>query len=70
MKGVFSMTLAEKLRYLEEQYPEAHQVVCSVVPNLVSHPDSPSEDDVDFYNYMIDEVLDEDDAEQLYHYTT
>lgn len=64
------MTLAEKLRYLEEHYPEAYQVVCCVVPNLASHPDNPSDDDIDFYNFMIDEVLDEYDYEQLYYYPT
>ena len=37
---------------------------------LVSHPDNPSDDDIDFYNFMIDEVLDEYDYEQLYYYPT
>lgn len=64
------MTLAEKLRYLEEHYPEIHQVVCSVVPNLVANPDNPSEKDLDHYNFWIDGILDEDDAQQLYHLTT
>ena len=64
------MTLAEKLRRLEEQYPEAYQVVCSIAPKLVSHPDTISETDLSFYNSMIDEILDDYDAEQLYHFTT
>ena len=61
------MTLREKLKYLQENYPEVYQVLEEVVPELVKNPESPCYNDVDHYNFCIDSI-DEDEAQPLYHF--
>ena len=60
------MTLEEKLRYLKENYPEIYRVICTIVPNLVENPSSPTVEDLDQYNFWID-AIEEDEAQLLYH---
>ncbi len=60
------MTLEEKLKELETNHPEVYEVLCNNVPNLVSRPSFPTENDLDEYNFWIDS-LDEDEAQHLYH---
>ncbi len=60
------MTLAEKLEYLKEKHPVVYEVLCSVTPNLVNNPSSPTVEDLDQYNFWIDSI-DEDEAQPLYH---
>lgn len=59
-------TLREKLREIEEKYPEIYEVLCSNLPDLVNDPESPSAKDLDEYNFWID-AIDEDEAQHLYH---
>ena len=66
LKGDFFMSLQEKLRCLEENYPEIYAVLCNNLPNLVANPSSPSAEDLDEYNFWIDAITD-DIAYQLYH---
>lgn len=61
------MTLEEKLDELENNHPEVYAVLCNNVPDLVARPSSPSEEDLDEYNFWIDS-LDEDEAQHLYHF--
>lgn len=60
------MTLREKLREIEENYPEIYEVLSNTLPDLVNNPESPSVIDLDHYNFWID-AIDEDEAQHLYH---
>ncbi len=61
------MTLAEKLRYLEERYEHVFEVLKEVVPNLIDDPEHPTNEDLDSYNFWID-CLNEDEAQAFYHF--
>jgi len=61
------MTLKEKLEEIREKYPETYEVLCEVVPKLVSNPSNPSFEDLDQYNFWVDGILDNEDAQHLYH---
>ena len=61
------MTLQEKLEELKVNHPEIYEVLCTTVPDLVARPSSPTAKDLDHYNFWIDAILDEDEAQHLYH---
>ena len=61
------MTLEEKLSEVREKYPEVYEAICVDAPELVGNPSEASAEDLDHYNFWIDAILDEDDAQHLYH---
>lgn len=61
------MTLRTKLDYLRFNHPLILEVLRICVPNLIKNPDNPTPEDVDHYNFWIDS-LDEDEAQDLYHF--
>ena len=64
------MTLSMKLKYLRKHYPEILEAIKINAPNLIENPNNPSERDIDHYNFWIDAILDEDEAQPLYHFLT
>jgi len=62
------MTLEEKLKEIEEKYPEVYWALCADVPDLIARPSEASKRDLDHYNFWID-AIDEDEAQHLYHLT-
>lgn len=61
-------TLEEKLVYLQDYYPEAYQYLCTFAPALIKTPSSPTLEDLEMYNNLIDGIYYEDEVQALAHH--
>ena len=60
------MTLEQNIREIEDNYPDLYEVLCDNVPDLIDNPSSPSEEDLEEYNYWIDSI--DGDVSHLFHF--
>ena len=50
------MTRAKKLERIQKYRPRLYQKLVRYVPKLVENPDNASQEDIELYNTLIDEV--------------
>ena len=60
------MALPEKLEYIRRNYPEVYGAIEADVPHIIKHPESPTAEDVDHYNFWVGAILDDEIADNLF----